>query len=64
MFQTYTTRNEAVQREVIEPLGEYVADYDTEKLADKVIASRGDGSGFYCSVTQDEFWALAALCTR
>ena len=64
MTTTYTTRNEAVEREIVEALGEYAADYDIDAIAERTIASRGDCSGFYCTVTPEEFWTIAAECEK
>lgn len=48
MTTTYTTRNEAVLREIIEPLGEYAEEYDADAIADEVLfwhdEIREDGS--------------------
>ena len=35
----YTSYNEAVQREVIEPLGEFAEDHDIEAIAEDVIGT-------------------------
>ena len=58
--RTYTTRAEAIQREIIDPIeasGE-VADaraaYDVEAIADEVL---GDyAQGYACLVDADSFW--------
>lgn len=45
---TYTTRNEAITREITEPLGEYAAEHDIDAIADEVLywhdEVREDGS--------------------
>lgn len=64
MTKTYTTRNEAIEREITEALGEHAADYDIEAIAERTIESRGDASGFYCTVTPDEFWSIVAECEK
>lgn len=33
----YTTRNEAVQREIIEPLGEYAQEHNIDAIAEQLI---------------------------
>lgn len=33
----YTTRDEAIQREIIEPLGEYAQEHNVDAIADKLI---------------------------
>lgn len=64
MIKTYTTRNEAIEHEIADALGEHAADYDIEAIAERIIESRGDGTGFYCSVTADEFWGIVAECEK
>jgi len=50
---TYTTRNEAIQREIIEPLGEYAAVHDIDAIADELIKATDDGF----TIDQDaDFW--------
>lgn len=52
---TYTTRNEAVQREIIEPLGEYAAVHDIDAIADELIKAEDEGF----TIDQDaDFWAI------
>ena len=55
MTTTYTTRNEAVQREIIEPLGEWAAEHDVDAIADQLIKTEGEG--FYLDEDAD-FWAV------
>ena len=43
MSNTYATRNEAIQREIIEPLGEYVNDYDVDAIAEEVLGGYAEG---------------------
>ena len=64
MSKTYTTRNEAIEREIVEALGEYADGFDIEAIAERVIESRGDCTGFYCTVTSDEFWAIVPECEK
>lgn len=58
---TYTTRDEAIYREIIQPIeatGIVKAadeEYDIDKIADKVIAE--EGGKYEITVTDDEFWA-------
>ena len=42
---TYITRDEAIQREIIYPLGEYAAVHDIDAIADELIVC--DDSGLY-----------------
>lgn len=54
---TYTTWNEAVQREIIEPLGEYANEHDVNTIADTLIKTEGEG--FYLDEDAD-FWGIVA----
>lgn len=64
---TYTTRDEAILREIIEPLGDYASQHDTDAIAEEVLSyydgrdDEGtihlDCAGFYLSATTDAFWA-------
>lgn len=60
MASTYTTRDEAIQREIVDPIlaGEVdsVDEYDVEAIASQVLGSFGDG--FACVATHDEFWSI------
>lgn len=57
----YSTRNEAITREIVEPIqnGD-VADaydaYDIDAIAEKVIGGYEDG--FSCTVDESEFWEI------
>jgi len=57
----YSNRNEAITREIVEPIQNgdvtdaYEA-YDVDAIADRVI---GDyEGGFSCTVDESEFWAI------
>lgn len=54
---TYTTKNEAIQREIIEPLGEYANEHDVDTIADELIIA-GD-NGFHLNQDAD-FWGVVA----
>lgn len=54
---TYTTRNEAITREIIEPLGEYANEHDVDTIADTLIKTEGEG--FYLDPDAD-FWGIVA----
>lgn len=56
----YTSYNEAVQREVIEPLGEFAEDHDIEAIAEEVIGTEGTGTDyiFVPIVSESEFWKI------
>ena len=56
-MNTYTTLNEAVQREIIEPLGEYANEHDIDAIADTLIKTEGEG--FYLDQDAD-FWDIVA----
>lgn len=52
---TYETRNEAITREIIEPLGEYAAVHDIDAIADELIKAEDEGF----TIDQDaDFWAI------
>lgn len=60
----YTTRTEAIQREIIDPIeaGDATAsEFDIDAIADEVIVSAGSIRGnplYECSVTPEEFWQI------
>lgn len=54
---TYTTRDEAVQHEIIEPLGEYTQEHDIDTIAETLIKTEGEG--FYLDQDAD-FWEVVA----
>ncbi|MHB2252967.1 hypothetical protein [Corynebacterium aurimucosum] len=56
-MNTYTTRDEAVQREIIEPLGEYANEHDVDTIADELIIAVDDG--FHLNQDAD-FWGIVA----
>lgn len=51
---TYITRDEAIQREIIDPLGEYAAVHDIDAIADELIVC--DDSGLYYLDKDADFW--------
>lgn len=60
MPTTYSTRDEAVQREIVEPIlagdVDSIEEYDVEAIAAAVL---GDHSqGFACLVTPEKFWQV------
>lgn len=57
MARRYTSRDEAIQREIVEPIGD-VADYDIEAIAQDVLGGYADG--YACKVEVDEFWRVVA----
>lgn len=58
--KTYSTRNEAIQREIIDALGEFADDFDVDAIATEVIDSRMAGANpeFFCTVDGSEFWTI------
>lgn len=52
-MNTYTTRDEAVQREIIEPLGEYANEHDTDAIAEEVIITTGEGTELRYHINED-----------
>lgn len=59
MARTYTTRNEAIYREIIEAIeaGDATRDqYDIEAIADKVLCGYEDG--YMLKVEEPEFWRI------
>lgn len=58
MTRTYTTRDEAIETEIIAPLAGHEDSYDTDAIADEVL---GDyDTGYAIQVTEDEFWEIVA----
>lgn len=61
MARTYTTRDEAIYREIVEPIeaGEANRDeYDIDAIADRVLGDYEEG--FALKVDTDEFWEIVA----
>ena len=60
-MNTYTTRDEAVQREIIEPLGGYANEHDTDAIAEEVIITTGEGTELRYTLNEDvDFWEVVA----
>ncbi|HDM2782266.1 hypothetical protein QP916_03690 [Corynebacterium accolens] len=58
---TYTTRNEAIDREIIQPLGEYADQFDIDAIADQVLVSVGEGIDYKFTTNDDvDFWDVVA----
>ena len=53
----YVTRDECIEREVIEPLREYAADFDIEAIADEVVETDENGL-YYTPCDVEEFWRV------
>jgi hypothetical protein len=54
---SYTTRNEAIAREIAAPIdaGDTSADYDLDGIANEVLGY-DPHDGYYVHVTPEEFW--------
>lgn len=60
-MNTYTTRDEAVQREIIEPLGEYANEHNIEEIEEQVIITTGEGTELRYKLNEDvDFWEIVA----
>lgn len=58
---TYTTRNEAIDHEIIQPLGEYADQFDIDAIADQVLVSVGEGIDYKFTTNDDvDFWDVVA----
>ncbi|MBK4159234.1 hypothetical protein GWO56_06740 [Corynebacterium macginleyi] len=58
---TYTTRNEAIDREIITPLGEYADQHDVDAIAGEVLTTTGEGIDYRYTLREDvDFWDVAA----
>lgn len=60
MARTYSTRTEAIQREIVEPIlagdVDSIEEYDVDTIADRVL---GDYStGYALRVSETAFWAI------
>ena len=53
----YTTRHEAIHREIIEPLAESAPDFNTDAIANAVLLGYTDG---YALNPDVDFWAVVA----
>ena len=53
----YVTRDECIERKVIEPLREYAADFDIEAIADEVIETDDHGL-YYAPCSVEKFWRV------
>ena len=64
-MNTYSTRTEAIQREIVEPIeagDANAAEFDIDAIADQVIGDYSDG--FTLLVDTDEFWEIVAEHAR
>lgn len=61
MARTYSTRSEAITREIVEPIEagdvtDAYAAYDIDAIADKVLCDYEDG--YMLKVEEPEFWRI------
>lgn len=58
-MNTYTTRDEAITREIIEPLGEYASEHDIDGIAEQVLTTTGEGTTLSYHLNKDvDFWEI------
>lgn len=58
---TYTTKNDAIQNEIINPLGEYAEEHNIEAIADQVLTTTGEGTNYAYTLREDiDFWDVVA----
>ncbi|MBF4194641.1 hypothetical protein [Mycolicibacterium phlei] len=72
-MKTYTTRSEAVLREIVEPIeasgiNDAYAEYDVDAIAEEVLDYRASQDARECGyrtvVEADEFWRIVAKRAR
>lgn len=57
----YTTRNEAIEAEIITPLGEFADDHDIDAIADELLTTTGEGTEYGFTIDEDaDFWEVVA----
>ena len=59
MSTHYTTRDDAIFYEIVEPLGEFAEVHRVDAIAESVIFH--DERGYYCGVSAVEFWDLVTM---
>ena len=55
---TYTTKNDAIQYEIIEPLGEWANEHNIDNIVDELITTTDDNR-YHLDTTKD-FWDVVA----
>lgn len=67
MTATYTTRTEAIDREIVEPIeagDATAAGFDIEAIADQVLTTTGEGVDYRWTlrddIDEDTFWGIVA----
>ena len=61
-MNTYSTRDDAIESEIITPLAEEASSHDIDAIADEVLGTEGEGPSYrwVCTVDADEFWTIVA----
>ena len=56
----YATRDEAIQREIVEVIGKYADEHMIDAIADEVLTTTGAGTQYryVMAVDADEFWEI------
>lgn len=55
----YATKKDAVGQEIIPALGEYVDDFDIDKIFDRAFEYSADLQAFVQTVDTEGFWVIA-----
>lgn len=58
----YTTKTDAMEREILPALGEYASDHDLDAIFDR--AFTWTGRGYEQTVSSDEFWEIVTDCAK
>lgn len=56
--QTYTTRRDAINHEIIHPLAEYAVEHDVEAIADEILEYSNHQYKLKDDVTAERFWEV------
>ena len=60
-MNTYSTRNEAIDRLIIEPLGEFADEHDIDAIADELLTTTGEGVDYRWTIDEGaDFWDVVA----
>lgn len=58
-MRTYINQNDAINAEIIEPLGEFVNDFDVEAIADETLTGIIIGNEYFITPREDvDFWDI------
>lgn len=61
-MQKFSTRTEAIEATITNPLGEYADDHDIDAIAEETIATITPENGnvyFVSTVSAEDFWVIA-----